>query len=100
MLPDLRVWTKLRTLGHATEADNYGCRALGGSSKQRSTAIWAERLSHLLPALHESVTLGLAGQLELPDWRGDYGSKGGSRQDLAIGAMANRHPHRIYLGRK
>lgn len=38
MLPNLHMWTKLRALGNATEADNYGRGALGGGCKQRSAA--------------------------------------------------------------
>jgi hypothetical protein len=97
VLPDLGKRAKLRALGHAAEADNYRGWTLGGSREQRSAALWAERLDHMTPTLHQSVALGLAGELELTNWHGDRGPEGCARHDLAVGAVANRHPTGIYL---
>lgn len=101
MLPDLNDGLQLGTLLDAAQANNDGRGVLGLSGEKGRSALGTENLRTRIAALcHLDVAFGLTVEHEAFDGRRGHCSKRRARQDLAVRAMADRHPRRVDLCRE
>ena len=98
MLPDLEGGLQLCALLDAAQANDDRRSVLGRSAVQGCSALRAERLYSAIAALRDlDVTPGLAAEHEAFDGRRDHSAERRAGQDLAVRAMAERHPRRVNL---
>lgn len=101
VLPDLNGWLELLALFDAAQTNHHRDRILGRGRPQRGGALWTEHLSPAVAAFsHLDIALGLAVYDQALDRSPDDSSKWRPGENLAVGAVANRHAIGIDLRRE